>query len=150
MIFFHRISKPISIILLFSLVSPCLAQPGGLSGTSGKAAAFNYYIWGQVRGPGIHKLGPKVDITELLSAAGGPMADANLSNVEIMHGIDHRIEQVDLNEVYERGETITLSPGDVVIIKRNFWPKFRETISIVSSFAVFINLAYTMARYYTD
>jgi protein involved in polysaccharide export with SLBB domain len=108
----------------------------------GKAAAFKYYIWGSVRRPGIHLLGPETDMTELLSSAGGPTEDATLSKVDIIRGIDRRIERLNLKEIFESGENVGLVPGDVVIVHRAFWSKFRQNVALLSSIATLINLAF--------
>ena len=107
----------------------------------GKAAAFKYFIWGSVRRPGVHLLGPETDMTELLSSAGGPTDDATLSKVDIIRGIDRKIVRLNLNEIFESGQNVGLVPGDVVIVHRAFWARFRQNIILFSSIATLINLA---------
>jgi hypothetical protein len=41
------------------------------------------------------------------------------------------------------GQTVTLAPGDVVIIPLAFWYRFRHEIILVSALAVLINLYFT-------
>jgi hypothetical protein len=125
------------------------SQTPGLEGLGPKtkAAAFKYYIWGSVRNPGLHLLGPETDITELLSAAGGPSVEANLGKVDILHGIDRRLERINLQRKLNSGEVVALSPGDVVIVHRKFWHKVRESVIIVSSIATLLNLAILITRY---
>jgi protein involved in polysaccharide export with SLBB domain len=111
------------------------------------APSFKYYVWGQVGGPGMKLLGAEADIVELLSAAGGPTSDADLSRVELIRGVDRQVETLNLRLKLEKGDIVTLSPGDIVIVKRNFWPRFREGLTIISGFAILVNLAFTLARY---
>jgi len=129
-------------------ISVSFAQTPNLLGAKvlGQAASFKYYVWGSVRAPGVHLLGPETDITELLSAAGGPAPDANLSSVDIIHGVNNQVERVDLNNMIESGEMILLSPGDVVIIRRALWARLRQNMIIVSSMAAILNLAFTISR----
>lgn len=126
-----------------------LAQGPSFDGTPvGSTPGFKYYVWGEVRSPGLKLLGPQAEITELLSAAGGPGPDADLSRVEVIRGVDRTVERFDLREKLERGEGVTLSPGDIVIVRRNFWPKFREGLTLVSGLATILNLVLTIVRLY--
>ena len=133
-------------VLIFFMVGLSFAQTPALGGTRtrGKAAAFKYYIWGQVRSPGLHLLGPETDITELLSAAGGPSESANLSRIDIIHGIDQRIEKINLKRKLESGEIVLLSPGDIVIVHQNLTSSVRKNLILLTSFATLLNLALTI------
>jgi len=135
--------------LAFSLRFSASAQPPSFDGAStGSTPGFKYYIWGEVRSPGMKTLGPQAEITELLSAAGGPGNDADMTRVELIRGIDRRVEQFNLREMLESGEGVTLNPGDIVVVRRNFWPKFREGLTLISGLATILNLALTIARIY--
>lgn len=135
--------------LVLPLLGPALAQAPSFDGaTTGSTPGFKYYIWGEVRSPGVKTLGPQAEITELLSAAGGPAPDADMTRVELIRGVDRQVERFNLRTKLESGEGVTLSPGDIVVIPRNFWPKFREGLTLVSGLATILNLALTIARIY--
>ena len=133
------------------VVLPCLipvfAQTPSFDGAStATTLGFKYYVWGEVRSPGMKTLGPQAEITELLSAAGGPAPDADMTRVELIRGIDRKVERFNLRDMLESGEGVTLSPGDIVVVRRNFWPKFREGLTLISGLATILNLALTIAR----
>ncbi len=145
---FHGVTLGLLLVVL-GLDFPAWTQGVSFDGVpSGAVPGFKYYIWGEVRSPGVKTLGPQAEITELLSAAGGPAPDADLSRVEIIRGVDRRVERLNLRAKLESGEGVTLSPGDIVVIPRNFWPRFREGLTLVSGLATILNLALTIARIY--
>jgi hypothetical protein len=114
--------------------------------TVGLAPLFKFYVWGQVQAPGAYRLSANPDIIELLSAGGGPTEKADLNRVTLVRGIDQRRQTVNLRRLLNNGQTITLSPGDVVVIPEAFWYRFRDEITVVTTLAVFINLYFTIAN----
>jgi hypothetical protein len=112
----------------------------------GLAPVFKFYVWGQVQTPGAYRLSANPDIIELLSAGGGPTEKADLNRVMLVRGIDQRRQIVNLKRMLNNGQTVTLSPGDVVVIPEAFWYRFRDEITVVTTLAVFINLYFTIAN----
>lgn len=115
---------------------PPLAQP----------PAFKYYVWGQVRSPGAYRLSTHPDIWELLSAAGGPTEQADMSRLVLISAVSQQRRRLNLKELLDSGSGILLSPGDVVLVPRSFWYTLRDQLAIASSVAVFVNLYFTIAR----
>ncbi len=111
-----------------------------------QAPVFKFYVWGQVQTPGAYRLSANPDIIELLSAGGGPTEKADLNRVMLVRGIDQRRQIVNLKRMLNNGQTVTLSPGDVVVIPEAFWYRFRDEITVVTTLAVFINLYFTIAN----
>jgi len=137
------------VFLLAFLTVPAAAQVTGTdqpSGTDYQAPMFKFYVWGQVQSPGAYRLSANPDIVELLSAGGGPTEKADLSRVTLVRGVDQRHQTLNLRRLLNSGQTLTLSPGDVVIVPESFWYRFRDEITIVTSLAVFVNLYFTIAN----
>lgn len=118
-----------------------LAQSSwGPSGAQAQAPVFKYYVWGQVRSPGAYSLGANPDIVELLSAGGGPTPEANLRRVVLVRAVNNERRRVNVARMLERGDVISLTPGDVVIVPRSWWYSVREQFVVVSTVAVLVNL----------
>lgn len=113
-------------------------------GRSEQAPLFKFYVWGQVRAPGAYGLSANPDIVELLSAGGGPTDQADLNRVVLVRGVDQRRRSINLNRLLDGGQTVTLSPGDVVIVPEAFWYRFRDQITIISTLATFVTLYFTV------
>lgn len=109
-----------------------------------EAPLFKFYVWGQVRAPGAYWLSANPDIVELLSAGGGPTEQSDLNRVVLVRGVDQRRRSINLRQLLNGGQTITLSPGDVVIIPEAFWYRFRDQLAIVTSLATFVTLYLTV------
>lgn len=120
-----------------------LAQPGSTPGP-----AFKYYVWGQVRSPGAYSLSINPDIMELLSAAGGPTEYADVRHVVLIQAVTHRRIRVDLKRMFNTGQVIPLSPGDIVLVPTSLWYPIRDFLSVsttIISLATFV-LAFTNWR----
>ena len=76
------------LLFLFSL-SICPAQEEStkseyLLGTEEELEMI-VHIWGEVRSPGTYRVSYETNIIELISEAGGPTKDANLTKVQLTH-----------------------------------------------------------------
>ena len=121
---------------------------------SGASSAAYYYIskpgeitmpinlWGHVRNPGRYEVPISTDIVQLVSYAGGPMAEANLSSVKIarvVRGVDAvRTVEFDVNldhldKLDEKARR--LEPGDTIFIESNA-VTFREVFDIATTTAL--------------
>lgn len=102
------------------------------------------YIWGEVESPGLYYVESNADILELISLAGGPTPDADLSRVILIRGQAGGEEEViNIGEYFEKQkseEPIFLNSGDTIIIKENLWKKVRSAATFISSIVVFVNL----------
>ena len=121
---------------------------------SGASSAAYYYIskpgeitmsinlWGHVRNPGRYEVPISTDIVQLVSYAGGPMSEANLSSVKIsrvVRGVDavRTVEfDVNLNHLDKLDEKARrLEPGDTIFIDATAIT-FREVFDIATTTAL--------------
>jgi hypothetical protein len=133
--------------ILVCLLSTCLlaAQPLPYAAEPlSQPPAFRYYVWGQVHAPGAYRLSANPDVIELLSAAGGPTEQADMTRVVLVRGSDQQQVRIDLKRQLGNGRPPTLSPGDVVIIPRSLWSSIRNELAVVTALAVFANLVLTI------
>ena len=103
-------------------------------------------IWGQVTRPGMYQVPKSMDVVGLISLAGGPNEDADLSNVKIIR-MTPVSDVLKINLVaYIRNasaEYLTiLEAGDTVIIPENTYHKFSKLIRIVAQLAIVANVYY--------
>ena len=103
-------------------------------------------IWGQVARPGMYQVPKSMDVVGLISLAGGPNEDSDLSNVKIIRTIPVS-DVLKINLVtYTRNasaEYLTiLEAGDTVIIPENTYHKFSKLIRIVAQLAIVANVYY--------
>ena len=87
-------------------------------------------IWGEVAATGLFSIPDDTDIATLLSLAGGPTKDANLSRVQIIRSFPTPcVINVNLKKFFRTGhrENLpTLNPGDMVQVNRTSWGSFKE------------------------
>ncbi len=112
------------------------------------------HIMGEVHKPGEYKVVDQTNLAELLAKAGGPTEFSNLNSVIItryetnLYGTNgsgpsklrKRNLKVNLGD-YLRNENKTaeipdLLPGDIVLVPRNGWSKWRHAATIVRDLSV--------------
>lgn len=142
-------------VLFFSSGRVSAQMESNIAGSkSGASSAAYYYIskpgeitmpinlWGHVRNPGRYEVPISTDIVQLVSYAGGPMAEANLSSVKIarvVRGVDAvRTVEFDVNldhldKLDEKARR--LEPGDTIFIEANS-VTFREVFDIATTTAL--------------
>ncbi len=121
---------------------------------SGASSAAYYYIskpgeitmsinlWGYVRNPGRYEVPISTDLIQLLSYAGGPLADADLGSVKIARAVrrDDAIRTVEytvnlrhLDKLDEKARDI--EPGDTIFIEA---PSFtmRDLFTVLTTAAI--------------
>lgn len=86
-----------------------------------QASDRSIYIFGQVKAPGRYAFNTELNFLDLLSAAQGPTARADLSNVRVTHRGEEnaRVTQVNLNLYFETGDESLIPeirPEDVIYI----------------------------------
>ncbi len=86
----------------------------------GDELLVNVQIWGQVKNPGLYSLPEESNIVTLVSLAGGPTENADLSKIKVTRkGVKKdSLYTVNLKKSLLDGskERITLKPGDIVEI----------------------------------
>ena len=111
------------------------------------------HIMGEIRNPGEYRVSDKTDIAELLAKAGGPtefsnlksvtitrvpMSPAKADNVELLRP-RKQILKVNLAEYLQEINNIEapkLMPGDIILVPRNNWHKWRHVATIVRDLSV--------------
>jgi hypothetical protein len=118
--------------------------------TPGQSPQFKFYVWGQVGSPGVHELSANPDILDLLSVAGGPTERADISRIVLIRGIDKRRQTINLLRMLNGGQTVTLSPEDIVIVPEALWYRFQgqfgNLMSLVTDVATLISLYLTIVE----
>jgi len=159
------------LIVLFRYFIISLAFIGNVSGQEkekyilGEAQKLEIivHIIGEVQKPGEYRVLDNTNVLELLSKSGGPTEFSNLSSVTIVRvGLDYfanngsadlnsakRIIRVNLND-YLKKPTATpptkLQPGDVVIVPRNSWHKWRYVFTVMRDISVVVSVYFLYLR----
>ena len=120
-----------------------LAVAGLLAAAPVESGGVRASAWGAVVHPGQYNLGGAPDVLELISAAGGPTADADLGRVLLIREIDGTRRRLDINRL-AGSEPLFLASGDVLIIPESFWRKVQRNLPLVTTLATLVNLAVTM------
>ncbi len=141
----------------FSL--PSFAQDDYLVGEQDQRLQMIVHVIGEVKKPGEYRVHDGTNILELFSKAGGPTEFSKLGKVTISRvqhevattGVNgngrlragNQIIRVNLDDYLKRNSTTSpplLKPGDVVLVPRNGWSKWRNTAVIFRDASVIISL----------
>jgi len=84
-------------------------------------AERSIYVFGAVRAPGRYAFDPKLSLLDILSAADGPTAAADLHQIKITHRGEEaaRVSTVDLELYFRTGderELVSVKPGDAIFV----------------------------------
>lgn len=112
-----------------------------------QASGSKYYIWGQVHSPGAYSFLAAPDLFELISAAGGPTDDANLTRVILIRAVNQTRTRINLQAALNKGGLVRLSPGDVVMVPSSAWYRFRTGLTVVSSVVTLATLVITILNW---
>ncbi len=126
--------RTIAITLTAALCVHAFGQTGSV-----RAAA-----WGQVTKPGQYYLSGSPDVLELISNAGGPTANADLTRVLLIRERDGTRTRLNLMRLTAEGEPVFLVPGDVVIVPESFWCKVQRNLPVITTLATLVNVAVTI------
>jgi protein involved in polysaccharide export with SLBB domain len=151
----RTVISSVLLALVFGVGQVSAQMESNIGGSkSGASSAAYYYIskpgeitmpinlWGHVRNPGRYEVPISTDIVQLVSYAGGPMAEANLGSVKIarvVRGVDAmRTVEFDVNldhldKLDEKARR--LEPGDTIFIEANA-VTFREVFDIATTTAL--------------
>jgi hypothetical protein len=157
-------SKGIAVFLLAVSFSPVCAQkvaqsaPSVLPYTTGaqyyvglgadKGLQVNVQVWGQIIRPGMYSVPKTTDVIGLVSFAGGPTEDANISKVTLVRtNPEPKVFDLDLVEYTRTGNKDLmpiLRPGDTVVVPENNGRKFAKLVQVVSQLAIVANVYYLL------
>ena len=160
-------------MLLAVLASPCVTvmaqnagNPFGTQGPQTSQASYYYIakpgeltmqvnLWGDVQKPGRYEIPITTDLIQLISLAGGPTREANLSEVQISRfsrssaGIQKYQVKVNLADFFKTEEAkLALLHGDAIYIDYETRLNIRDAITIIST-AALVTIAISQAIYYT-
>lgn len=103
-------------------------------------------VWGQVARPGMYRVPKSMDVTGLISLAGGPLEDANLSDIKIVRTAPvPGVFKADIGQYISSASTQSipvLEPGDTIIIPENLYHKFSRIVSVMGQLAIIANVYY--------
>jgi len=156
----RTVSSVLPCIVLFALLIPVRGSAQLESGIgpalSGSSTAAYYYIsksgeitmpinlWGYVKNPGRYEVPISTDLVQLVSFAGGPLADANLTDVKITRVMrrDTQIRKVEYTVNLKRLDQIddmalNLQAGDTIFID-NIPFQWRDFFAILTTAAIVV------------
>jgi hypothetical protein len=100
-------------------------------------------VWGRVLRPGEYFVPATTDLITLISAAGGPVPKARLSDVKVVRmsaaGQEGEVIEVNLKKYLKTGDKRlipALKPEDTVIIHGSVWLLIADIAQVVSAVAV--------------
>ncbi len=123
---------------------------------SGSSPAAYYYIsksgeitmpinlWGYVKNPGRYEVPISTDLVQLVSFAGGPLADANLTDVKItrvmrrdtqLRKVEFSVNLKHLDQIDEMA--LNLQAGDTILID-NIPFQWRDFFAIITTAAIVV------------
>ena len=157
---FRTLSLVVPCTLLLALLVPAKGSAQLESGLgpalSGSSPAAYYYIsksgeitmpinlWGYVKNPGRYEVPISTDLVQLVSFAGGPLAEANLTDVKItrvmrrdtqLRKVEYTVNLKHLDQVDEMA--LNLQAGDTILID-NIPFQWRDFFTILTAAAVVV------------
>ena len=112
----------------------------------GNELLMNVQIWGQVKNPGLYSLPVKSDIVLLLSLAGGPTENADLSKIKIIRKGSTRdsLFVINLKKSLLEGKknNVVLMPGDIVELSPSKFYSLSNFIRFVTQITMVVAVYY--------
>ena len=121
---------------------------------TGSSPAAYYYIskpgeitmpvnlWGYVKNPGRYEVPISTDLVQLVSFAGGPLAEANIGSVKVTRAVRgessvRKVEfTVNLNRLDQLDEkALGLEPGDTIFIERSSF-SVGDIVGVITTAAI--------------
>ena len=108
-------------------------------------------IWGHVSNPGRVLVNESIDITTLLSLAGGINKGANIKKIYVYHEYPHldgkKMHIIDISNFLKYGDRsnfISIQPNDTFVIEPTLWSSMIEdlnsTSTMINFFSILLNL----------
>lgn len=110
----------------------------------GSEISISINLWGFVGGPGHYEVPGSTTLVDLLSFAGGPIPQARLTDVRIIHAdtsYENRVQVYNIEEYRDKGDLSQnpyLVPGDTIIVSGRALDVFFQTVSIVTNIMVIV------------
>ena len=156
---FKKISNFLNVFLLFISLAFVLANVNDIPRTNGLIPVDKYIvdesgnlmmnvnIWGHVKKPGQHLVYNGIDLTAILSVAGGPLQGANLNKIKIYRKeLDHNSKlkyEINLNNFIlngDRSEFIEILPNDTIVVEQNRFSYFLSRTNTLTPLLQILNI----------
>lgn len=126
------------LIALLALAGSVVDQLAGSQESGPK-----HCVWGQVRSPRADSFLSAPDILGLVSAAGVPTDNADLTRVVLVQTVAQKRMGVNLRAMLDPGQVLPLAPGDVVIVPTSTWSSIVRGLATVSEAATLVGFVFT-------
>ena len=106
-------------------------------------------VWGHVKNPGTYLVYENIDVTTLLSIAGGPLNGANLSKIKIISHAQEdnsRVKIINFNKILDTNKNakINFYPYDTITIEPTLKFYFRQNANLINVLLQLITLTVTL------
>ncbi|HTW93021.1 MAG TPA: hypothetical protein VMH22_15125 [bacterium] len=122
-------------IALLALAGSVVDQPAG-----SQEPGYKHCVWGQVRSPDAVSA---PDIFGLVSAAGVPTDNADLTRVVLFQAVAQKRMRVNLRAMLDPGQVIPLAPGDVISVSTSTCSSIVRGLATVSEVATLVGFVFT-------
>lgn len=133
------------IVIVLAFISQAV-EDYSLPGINSDEILMPVNVWGEVRNPGMHMVPWDSDLRDVLSAAGGPTSNANLSGIKIiLSGIDM---EYDLSG-YLSGDGAPLpgmEPDATVYVSTSSYVWWKDVVDFSYKILVMANVILLMSR----
>lgn len=132
--------------VMFLAVFAAASSDYTVSGMEVSEITMPVNVWGQVRSPGVHLIPWDSDLRDAISAAGGPLSDADLSCVRIVStGLEI---EYDLKEFLEgRGAPMpAMEPDATVYLGRSSYEMWKDVVDFGYKILIMANVIWVMSR----
>ena len=105
-------------------------------------------LWGHVQRPGVYSIPSSYGLIDLLSAAGGPLKSARLSDIRVIRR-NQQVIKVNVDVFIKTGNSDllpVLKPGDTVIVSGNVADIFAYIVAIMRDLAIIVNVFLVASR----
>lgn len=132
--------------IVFAAVFTAAGQEYSVTGTEPGEITMPVNVWGQVRNPGLHLIPWDSDLRDALSAAGGPLTDADLSCVTIVStGLEIEYNLSDF--LSGHGAPMpAMEPDATVYISRSKYEWWKDIVDFSYKILIMANVIWVMSR----
>ena len=137
----------IAILAILAFTIPALCSGDyTVTGIDAGEITIPVNVWGHVRNPGMHLVPWDSDLRDALSAAGGPLVDADLSSVKIVStGIEM---EYDLKRFLngEGAPMPAMEPNATVYIGRSDYEWWKDVVDFGYKILIMANVIWVMSK----
>jgi protein involved in polysaccharide export with SLBB domain len=127
----------------FSPPLPQASQPSYYYVANPGEMTMQVNLWGDVQKPGRYEVPVNTDLIQLISLAGGPTREANLSEVQISRhlkasaGLTKQQVKVNLEDFFKTDEAkLALQPGDQIYVSFVTRLNIRDVFTVITTVAL--------------